>query len=317
LDELNYKALDFGITCVDASYVQPGMACLYLLEEAGEYAVVETGTSKSVQLLTRLLDERNIEPEQIRYVIPTHVHLDHAGGAGALMAIFPGAQLLIHPRGARHMADPSRLVAGATAVYGEAMFRELYGEIRPIAPGRIRQMEDGETVSIAGRTLEFRHTRGHAEHHFCIWDERSQGWFSGDMFGVSYPWCRFPSGDFVMPSTTPSQFDPEAYLVSLDLLDSYGPQRVFLTHFSEMAYTREKSRLLAQQIEAYCEIAMSNAGESSLLERRLNEYALELLHQLGAPMADTVLLQRIKFDMQLNAMGLQMWRDTKERDQSG
>ncbi len=207
MDDLTYQLLGCGITCIDAAYVKHGMACFYLMEEGGECAVLETGTCHSVPALQRLLLERGIAPQQVRYIIPTHVHLDHAGGAGAMMAAFPEAQLLIHPRGARHMADPERLVAGAMEVYGPELFQTLYGTIVPIDPGRIRQMEDGETVSLAGRVLEFRHTRGHAEHHFCIWDEASRGWFSGDMFGVSYPWCRFPNGDFVLPSTTPSQFD--------------------------------------------------------------------------------------------------------------
>ena len=174
-----------------------------------------------------------------------------------MMAAFPAAQLLMHPRGARHMADPDRLVAAAKAVYGQELFQLLYGTMVPIDPGRIRPMEDGETVSLAGRQLEFRHTRGHAEHHFCIWDDASRGWFSGDMFGVSYPWCRFPAGDFVLPSTTPSQFDPEAYLASLELLGSYSPQRVYLTHYGELAYSAEKTQSLAQQLEAYCEFVMA------------------------------------------------------------
>ena len=98
-----YTSLGFGITCIDAAYVKPGVACFYLMEEDGECAVLETGTCHSVVFLERLLIDRGIAPEQVRYVIPTHVHLDHAGGAGAMMSIFSEAQLLIHPRGARHM----------------------------------------------------------------------------------------------------------------------------------------------------------------------------------------------------------------------
>jgi glyoxylase-like metal-dependent hydrolase (beta-lactamase superfamily II) len=159
------------------------------------------------------LAEKQLAPEQVRYVIPTHVHLDHAGGAGSMMAAFPNAELLIHPRGARHMIDPERLIASAMEVYGEPKFRHLYGEILPIDPQRVVEMEDGESVNLGGRLLEFRHTRGHANHHFCVWDKTSRGWFSGDMFGISYPWCRFPRGDYVFPATTPTQFDPEDFLL--------------------------------------------------------------------------------------------------------
>jgi len=314
MDELMYQSMDFGITCIDAAYVRHGTACFYLLEEDGECAVLETGTSRSVPALEQLLANRGIAAEQVRYVIPTHVHLDHAGGAGAMMAAFPDAQLLIHPRGARHMADPERLIAAATEVYGEALFRELYGEIEPVDPDRIRQMLDGETISLAGRPLEFRHTRGHAEHHFCIWDEVSRGWFSGDMFGVSYPWFRLPGGDFVLPSTTPGQFDPESYLASLELLGSYKPQRMYLTHYGELQYSSEKARLLAQQIEAYCRFATADAVDAVQLQERLGDHAVELMHQFGANNDDAELRNHLDFDMQLNAQGLCVWQERVKGD---
>jgi glyoxylase-like metal-dependent hydrolase (beta-lactamase superfamily II) len=256
----------------------------------------------------QLLHHRGIAAEQVRYVIPTHVHLDHAGGAGTLMAALPDAQLLVHPRGARHMADPNRLVAAAKEVYGEDLFHTLYGEVVPIDAARIREMGDGECISLAGRRLEFRHTRGHAEHHFCIWDAASSGWFSGDMFGVSYPWCRFPDGDFVLPSTTPSQFDPEAYLASLALLSSYSPQRVYLTHYGELAYSAEKSQLLAQQIAAYCEIASEDSLDAAALQLRLTEYSLDLLTRFADSGDGVELHDRLAGDMQLNAQGLRVWR---------
>ena len=104
------EELGFGITRIDAGYLDPGVACFYLLESDDEYAVVETGTQYSVPVLEALLDDRGIASEQVRYVIPTHVHLDHAGGAGAMMQRFPNAQLLAHPRGARHLIDPAVLV---------------------------------------------------------------------------------------------------------------------------------------------------------------------------------------------------------------
>jgi glyoxylase-like metal-dependent hydrolase (beta-lactamase superfamily II) len=308
MDDVTYQPLGFGITCIDAAYVKHGMACFYLMEEGGEYAVLETGTCHSVPALQRLLLERGIAPQQVRYIIPTHVHLDHAGGAGAMMAVFPEAQLLIHPRGARHMADPERLVAGAMAVYGAELFQALYGTIVPVDPGRIRPMEDGETVSLAGRVLAFRHTRGHAEHHVCIWDEASRGWFSGDMFGVSYPWCRLPDGDFVLPSTTPSQFDPEAYLASLELLGSYAPQRMYLTHYGALEYSPGKAQLLAQQINAYCELSKAEHLDVDRFQKHLSDYTLSLLHQFGAPHDEAQLRSFLAFDMQLNAQGLQVWQ---------
>ncbi|MEZ5572612.1 MAG: MBL fold metallo-hydrolase [Halioglobus sp.] len=303
----------FGITCVDADYVQPGLACFYLMEQKGEYAVLETGTSHSVAALQQILQVRGVSPEQIRYVIPTHVHLDHAGGAGAMMALFPAAQLLIHPRGARHMVDPTRLVAAAKDVYGESLFASLYGEIVPVDATRIRQMADGETILLADRPLQFRHTRGHAEHHFCVWDETSRGWFSGDMFGVSYPWCRFSDEDFLLPSTTPSQFDPAAYVASLEMLASYAPQQMYLTHSNVLKYTPQKAQLLRRQLAAYCEFAICCAGDGQALQQQLSDYTIELFSEFDAASDEIALRKKLAFDMQLNAQGLQVWQQRKER----
>ena len=228
---LFWHDLDDGITCIDAGYVADGVACFYLLGAGDDYAVIETGTGRSVDRLLQVLASRSIAQEQLRYIIPTHVHLDHAGGAGAMAQCFPEAVVLAHPRGARHLTDPARLVASAREVYGDAHFDRLYGTVAPIAEARLRVVEDGERVLLGDRELVFRHTRGHADHHFCVWDSRSAGWFSGDMFGACYRWSRFDDAVYVLPTTTPTQFRPEAFLESIDLLASYSPHRLFLTHY--------------------------------------------------------------------------------------
>lgn len=298
-----------GITCIDAAYVEPGMACFYLLESDGDYAVIETGTSRSLHNLRALMAERAIRPEQIRYVVPTHVHLDHAGGAGAMMAAFPRAQLLIHPRGARHMADPGRLVAASRAVYGDALFDELYGEILPVPSSRMHEVADGELLYLGRRPLLFRHTEGHARHHFCLWDETSGGWFTGDMFGVCYSRFRFPGGDFVLPSTTPTQFDPAAYLESLALLDSYAPRCVYLTHYGVLDYDGEKSRRLAEQVEAYRSFASAEKLTGEALDEALAQDALARIREMDTRTPEDQLLRWLHFDLQLNAQGLRNWRE--------
>lgn len=303
--------LGSGITCLDANYVDPGIACFYLIEgqgEAGsEYALVETGTSHSVPGLLGYLQEQGIGLGQVRFVIPTHVHLDHAGGVGAMMAAFPDATLLIHPRGARHMAEPQRLVDSAKQVYGEAAFDALYGEITPVPVERIREIADGEKVDLGNRTLEFRHARGHANHHMCVWDEQSRGWFTGDMFGVSYGWFRFDSGDYLLPSTTPTQFDPDAYFESLDLLASYNPHTMYLTHFGEMSYGQEKSDLLREQVHKYCELAKQSGGNPEVLQEELSAYTVSMLVQLAPDVAEETLRKWAAFDVPLNTQGLLHW----------
>ena len=128
---------EFGITCIDTMLAQPGRAACYLLVQDGKAAFIDTGTSHTVPFMLEILRMKNVPAEAIEYVIPTHVHLDHAGGAGVLMEELPNAKLVIHPRGAPHMIDPSRLVAGATEVYGEEDFRRHFGEIRAIDEQRV------------------------------------------------------------------------------------------------------------------------------------------------------------------------------------
>jgi glyoxylase-like metal-dependent hydrolase (beta-lactamase superfamily II) len=242
--------------------------------------------------------------------MPTHVHLDHAGGAGVMMARFPAARLVIHPRGARHMADPQRLADSAREVYGAARFRELYGEIIPVAPERMLVVEDGATVDLGGRRLEFRHTRGHANHHYCIWDEGSRGWFSGDSFGISYPWFRCPGGDYLLPATTPTQFDPEALLQTFTLLDSYRPGRMFLTHSGELTYGRRLVQLLSRQVAEYCRLAASYGSDLPRLRRALVDYSLSEIRALSPTCREEELRDLLAFDADLNAQGLAVWQRT-------
>lgn len=299
--------LGHGITCIDANYIRHGLACLYLMEQDGECAIIETGTAHSVANLRQVMEACGLVPEQVRYIIPTHVHLDHAGGAGALMDLFPQAQLIIHPRGAQHMADPERLIASAQSVYGKQRFRQLYGQILPVAEQRILSVNDGQKMDLGTRQLEFRHTRGHANHHFCVWDEASRGWFSGDMFGVSYPWFRFDAGDFLVPTTTPTQFDPDAYLTSVELLGSYHPERIYLTHYGELGYSSEVAALLLKQVAYYRHIAPAHAGDRVALERSICEYSLQLLQSFDPEAPMEQLRELLDFDMNLNAQGLDVW----------
>lgn len=302
-----WRDLDFGVTCIDAGYIEPGIACFYLLGRDGEYAVIETGTSHSLAALEQCLSHKGISDQQLRYVIPTHVHLDHAGGAGTIMARFPAARLLVHPRGARHLVDPSRLVESSMQVYGEQAFHRMYGEITPIPVDRVREMEDGESVTLGNSVLEFRHTRGHADHHFCVWDAHSQGWFSGDMFGISYDFLRFADGDFVLPATTPTQFNPALFVESVELLARYQPQRMYLTHYGELSYDAKAKRLLLAQVSSYQEIAVEHAQNHDALKSAVLDCTLEALRPLLPEGDADHYRERLTMDAELNAQGLEIW----------
>lgn len=299
--------LGFGITRIDASYVKPGVACFYLLESAGEFAVIETGTVHSVETLEQLLQRRGIDASQVRYVIPTHVHLDHAGGAGLMIERFPKAQLLVHPRGARHLVDPSKLVKASRQVYGDSLFEQLYGKIVPVPAQRVTEVADGESFQLGKRALLFRDTPGHADHHFCVWDEASQGWFSGDVFGVSYAWFRTRGGDFSMPATTPSHFRPEVLKASLAILAERKPQRIYLTHFGELGYSTELQASLLEQIDDYLILAREYQARPEHLEKAIVDYSLQRLQALNPDQDMTYMREHVCHDAQLNAQGLSVW----------
>lgn len=307
MDKAIYKDLGQGITCIDANYSSHGLACFYLLEHQGACAIIETGTAHSIANLQQCMADKKLDPSSVKYVIPTHVHLDHAGGAGAMMALFPEATLVVHPKGARHLIDPSRLIASSIAVYGERAYTALYGELIPVESGRVREAQDKHTLHLSGRALHIRHTPGHADHHFCLWDELSRGWFTGDMFGVSYETMRFEKADFVMVSTTPTQFRPEAFIESVNLLSAYSPSRMYLTHYGELAYTEKLARLLCQQIAAYREFAPEYVGQTVALAQRIIEYTLECMRPFDPPGGEAANRKLVELDAQLNAQGLEVW----------
>ena len=304
--------IDFhaGITAVDTEYVRPGLDASHLVVHGGRAAFVDTGTTHSVPLLLAALQEKNLAPEQVDYVFLTHVHLDHAGGAGALMAALPRATAVLHPRGARHMADPSRLVEGSKAVYGDAAFDALYGEIVPIPAERIRTVADGEKLSLADREFEFLHTEGHARHHYCIVDPAAEAIFTGDCFGISYRELDTAAGPFIFPTTTPVQFDPDAAHATLHRLLSYAPRYAFLTHFSRVSGPAALAPQLHRDLDAYVDIARRCRGaddpeESIRLALREWMFARLDAHDFDP---DPALRDEIlHMDLALNAQGLAYW----------
>ena len=310
MTEKIWQSLGHGIYCIDAGYVQPGVACCYLMVEQGEVAIIEAGTAHTAPAIAALLDELGISTEAVRYIIPTHVHLDHAGGAGLLMQQCPNAKLVIHPRGARHMINPEKLVAGTVAVYGEEKTRALYGDILPISASRVIIAEDGFSVNLNGRTLEMRDTPGHADHHFCVWDVTSKGWFSGDTFGISYRELGFANGRFIFPTTTPVQFKPEKLLASLDLLMSYQPERIYLTHYGMVENPHSLATQLREQIECYRDLALELEGCENIeqaIENGLSELTLKRITAIQ-PDADCIAMHELlAMDFNLNAQGLAVW----------
>jgi len=307
-----YKNLPHGITCIDTEQQRQGMAACYLIRHEGMAAIIECGTAHSVPSLLALLDKKSIPRDQVAYVMPTHVHLDHAGGAGALMQALPNAKLVMHPRGAPHMINPAKLIAGATAVYGAAAVQKMYGEMVAVPESRVIIAEDGFKLDLNGRELEFIHTPGHAGHHYSVWDSLSRGFFTGDTFGLSYREFDGPDGPWLFPTTTPVQFDPQAWDKTLDRYLSFSPQRMYLTHYGVVDNVPQLAEGLRKGIRQYVQIAesMANAPRRHLMiKEALMRQALHELADRDCDLPELRCRMLLEVDMELNAQGLGIWLD--------
>jgi|SRR5882757_1178298 len=305
-----------GIFAVDAEYVRPGYAAAHIIQHNGRAAFVDTGTNHSVPHLLAALEELGIHRESVDYVLLTHVHMDHAGGAGLLIQNLPNARVLIHPRGVPHMIDPSKLVAASQAVYGVDEFRRLYGDVLPVPQERIVSVPDNYRCDLGGRELELIHTPGHALHHYVVVDREYSAIFSGDTFGLSYRALDTPQGPFIVPTSSPSQFDPGQLVSSIDRMMSYAPQSIYLMHYSRVTGTTRLAAMLKAQIHEFVRIAKEcgdlpdahNAVRASMMDMWL-----KLLQQQGSTLSAQQVSDWLEGDLELNAQGLLIWLQRQEK----
>lgn len=308
-----FQDFEHGITAIDSLFVRPGLAAIHLLIEQGQAAIIDTGTNFSVPHVLEILHGKGLAPQSVAYVIVTHVHLDHAGGAGRMMQLFPNARLVVHPRGARHMIDPARLVAGATAVYGEAVVKKTYGEIIPVPAGRVIEAPDNFEILLHGRSLRFLDTTGHARHHFCIWDETSRSAFTGDTFGISYREFDVAGREFIFPTCTPVQFEPEAAHQSIDRIMALQPGQIYLTHYSRITQLNRLANDLHQMLDAFVTLGMQcrDAGgqRHERLKAGVEEIMLRALMVHGCQLPLEEISRLLAMDFELNAQGIGVWLD--------
>lgn len=295
-----------GIVCIDTELFRPGLACCYLIVDDGEAAFVDTGTRNSVPLLMQVLADQGLQPGQVRWVMPTHVHLDHAGGAGALMQLLPNARMLVHERGAAHMIDPAKLQAGSLAVYGEQRYQAAFGSLVPVPAHRVQTVHDGDRFALGRRELHIVDTPGHARHHYVVYDSASAGLFCGDSFGVSYPELNTGRQRFIFPPSTPVQFDPSAWHQTIERLLAMQPEAVYLTHFGRHGHVSELATMLHEEIDAYVMMAESHQRDQPLSET-LMQHSLKHLSDRQCPQSPAVIRQLLAGDMDLNAQGLLHW----------
>jgi glyoxylase-like metal-dependent hydrolase (beta-lactamase superfamily II) len=305
-----------GVFCIDTGFHRPRFDAAWLVVHDGRAAFIDTGTNFALPRHLAALEALGLPREAVDYVIPTHVHLDHGGGAGALMRELPAATLVIHPRGERHMLDPSALYEGALAIYGQAEMDRSYGTLVPVAPARVRTTHDGgDLVLGGGRRLHFIDTPGHARHHHCVWDERSRGWFTGDTFGLSYREFDRAGRAWILPTSTPVQFEPELLRASIERLLAFDPAWIYLTHFGRVGDVARLGRLLLEQLDATVEIGhrLARAPQRhEALERELAAlYGRGLARHGIAP--TPAVLELLALDIRLNAQGMACWLDRQAR----
>lgn len=320
MPEIQYIDLPFGITTIDTGFVRPGFNASHLIVEDGQAVFVDVGVSFAVPVLLEVLRQKQIPPENVYYVIVTHVHLDHAGGAGVLLQHLPRAKLIVHPKGARHLISPERLIKGTLAVYGEEHTKVLFGEIIPVPRERVIEAAHKYRVSLNGREFLFLDTPGHARHHICIVDEKSRGIFTGDTFGVSLREFDTEKGAFIFPTSAPVQFDPESLHASIDLLMSYQPEKMYLTHFGCVTEIPRLATDLHEGIDQLVALANHITSEAEERRQELSKgigdlFLSRLQSQHGCTLDREHIMTLLAPDIAMNVQGLEVWLDKKQKQE--
>ncbi len=309
---LRMTAYDDGITAVDAGLLRPYFDASHLVVEDGRAAFIDCGVNASVPLLLAALRNKDIDPANVDYLLLTHVHLDHAGGAGLLMQSLPNAKAVLHPRGAPHMIDPTKLIKGAQAVYGEEEYFRQYGDIVAIPEERVVVAGDGQAFSLAGRAFHSVYTEGHARHHHCFHDPASGSVFTGDSFGLSYRELDTDKGEFIYPTTTPIHFDPPQAHKAIDRIMGFEPRQLFLTHYSRISDLDRLAIDLHRRIDDFVDLVSRHAdseNRTDAVHASMYDYFIDEIREHGFTGSDEEIREIVGKDVILNTMGLEFWLD--------
>jgi glyoxylase-like metal-dependent hydrolase (beta-lactamase superfamily II) len=303
---------EHAIHAIDTYYLRPNFDASHVIIEQGRAAIVDCGTSHSVPRILSALEALGVAREAVDWLLITHVHLDHAGGAGQLMQALPNARAVLHPRGAPHMIDPAKLIAASRAVYGDAVYEKLYGEILPIDVARVHATSEGERIGLAGRNFQVLHTPGHAMHHHVFFDEQSRGVFTGDTFGLSYREFDVDGRAFAFPTTTPTQFDPDQLIDSIQRIMKLEPEAAYLTHYGRITDLSRIAESLIRMINDFAHLAREQSGQPAAEARR---FVREGIHDVlrgelarhGCILPEAVVDEVLELDLDLNTDGLLAW----------
>lgn len=278
--------LPSGLDYVDLDFLgRPQIIATAIIQGPPGVALVDPGPSTTLDNLRTALKKKGIAIGDVRQILLTHIHLDHAGGTGTLVKENPAIDVFVHERGAPHMIDPSKLLASAGRLYGADMER-LWGEFLPVPAGRVKILEGGERITAGGRELDVAYTPGHASHHVSYFDPSSRVAFVGDTAGI-----RRGAGTCVMPPTPPPDIDLEAWRTSADRILAWDPDTLFLTHFGPFQGARLHVRQLMDRLHTWSTIVRRLLADGALddpqRERMFVEEAmLELRRVVGEQEAE-------------------------------
>ena len=300
-----------GIYTIDSHYGRENMAAVYLIKEGDVAALVETANAYSLPNVESTMVNIGLDCNSIKYIFLTHIHLDHAGGAGVYMENFPQARLVVHPKGARHMVDPGKLEQSVIGVYGEEFVNRMYGKLKPIDQDRMLIANDNLEIMLGSRRLICRHTPGHANHHIAIFDNKAKAVFTGDVFGVCYPELINLNKDrFIFPTTTPVNFDPQLMHQSIDLINSYQPAIFYPTHFGGVTNVSRYAAILHKMVDDFVDLTISCKLEPDLDTTILNKLDAYMWQQAQDfhIVLDRYGFQRVVgMDNKISAQGLAHW----------
>ena len=306
-------SFDKNIFCFDANYIRQKFAAIHFINQNNKLLIIDTATNHSAKKFLNALYAMNISPEFVEWIILTHVHLDHAGGAGLLMKMCPNARLAVHSRGARHMINPENLWASVVSVYGKEEAEKQYGKLIPVDENRVVVVGEGEVISFQDRRLQIFDAPGHANHHIIIFDEESKSFFTGDAFGIAYPELASEDEEFIFISSTPTQFEPVKFDTTIKKIMKQKPKSCFLTHFSKIMNIEKNGHELLKQLDEYVTITQQARNNHESQQERIRKGLFELLYKklkkTNMNISKRDFGNLLSLDLSLNAQGLEYWNN--------
>lgn len=315
MDPVTFEVAD-GIVAIDTFMGGRERYTAGYLIEAAEPALVETGPGTSVEPVTQALVHLGVAPGSLAHIVLTHIHLDHAGGAGAIAARFPRASVWVHERGAPHLADPARLVASTARVWGQREMEELFGPTEAIDAWRLHPLRDNDAIDLGGRRLDVLDTPGHASHHVAFVDSATGVVFTGDALGI-----HVPDLPVLRPATPPPDFDLERYVASIDRIRTRARSALLFAHFGPLPDVAATCDLAIRRVTDWTHVvrdAMHETEDPDELADRLERAALDDIETGAEATLDLQMLEdrlRLLSSVRMNAQGIaRYWRKRRKRE---